>query len=379
MNIVDVIKSQLGGEILGKLSSLIGENEDKTKTAVTAAVPSLLSVLAQLASSSSGADKVINALKQVDTGSGGGLGDILSGQAGHVAEKGGSLLNILLGSSALPAIISILGKFSGIAAGPLKTLLSYLAPMILATIAKQFVGKSLTSQALSSFFAEQSPNINAALPPGLSLASIPGFTTTTAATAPRPVASTAAKESSGLPGWLLPLVGLGLLGALAWYFFGNQPAVEEKPAPVPAPVVKREEPKPVVEPVVVKREEPKPVVERVVPKVELPAVPDPTKIGTDLGAIYTSLTDLLGGIEDVPTAEAAIPKLTDLTPKIDGLQALWNRLPYFDKATVAKVTTDHLARLKELVTRVLAIPGVSDQLKPVVNTLVDKLAAFTVH
>lgn len=104
MNIVDVIKNQLGGEILGKLSSVVGESEDKTKTAVSAAVPGLLAILAQLTSSGSGADKVINALKQVDTGPSGGLGDILSGgQSGAVLEKGGSLLNILLGSMLFPS------------------------------------------------------------------------------------------------------------------------------------------------------------------------------------------------------------------------------------------------------------------------------------
>jgi hypothetical protein len=374
MNIVDVIKSQLGGEILGKLSSVIGESEDKTKTAVTAAVPGLLSVLAQLVSNSSGADKVINALKQVDTGPSGGLGDILSGgQTGPALEKGGSLLNILLGSSALPNILSILSKFAGIASGPAKNLLSLLAPLILSAIAKQFAGKSLTSQALSSFFAEQKPNITAALPAGLSLANIPGFTTTTAATAPRPVASTAPAESSGLPVWLLPLVGLGLLGALAWWFFGNQPA-EVKPVDVPPVVVK---PAPAPAPVVVKDIEPVVVPAPVVPEVDLP---DPTKISTDLEAIYTSLTDLLSGIKDAPTADAAIPKLTDLTPKIDGLQSLWDKLPDLGKAAVAKVTTDHLAKLKELVAKVLSLAGASgDKLKPVVNTLIDKLAAFTVH
>ena len=42
MNIVDLIKSQLSGDVLGKLSSLVGESEDKTRTAVNGAVPSLL-------------------------------------------------------------------------------------------------------------------------------------------------------------------------------------------------------------------------------------------------------------------------------------------------------------------------------------------------
>ena len=366
MNIVDVIKSQLSGEVIAKLSSLVGESEDKTKAAVGAAVPGLLSVLASLATSG-GADKLINALKQVDTGTGGGFGDVLSGQAGQVAEKGGSLLNILLGSSALPAIISILSKFSGVAAGPLKTLLSYLAPMILATIAKQFSGKPLTSSALSSFFEEQKPNINAALPPGLSLANIPGFATVT--TAPRPVASTAPAESSGLPGWLLPLVALGLLGALAWYFFGNQPA-QVKPVPE-TPVVVKEAP------VVVKKEEPKPVPELVVPKAAV-SLPDPTKLGTDLTSIFTSLTDILGGVKDVPTAETAAPKLTDLTPKLDNLEILWDKLPDAAKTSISKIAVDHLGKLKELVAKVLAIPGVSEKLKPVLDIILAKLSAFTV-
>jgi hypothetical protein len=371
MNIVDVIKSQLSGEVLAKLGSLVGENEDKTKAAVGAAVPGLLSVLASLASSGGG-DKLINALKQADTGSSGSFGDVLSGQAGQVAEKGGSLLDILLGSSSLPVLISILSKFSGLAAGPLKSLLSYLAPLILATIAKQLTGKSLTSQTLSSFFAEQMPHINAALPPGLSLSNIPGFTTTAAAA--RPVASPAPAGSSGLPGWLLPLVGLGLLGALAWYFFGNHVAevkpvdettVVAKPAPAPAPAV-------------VKHDETQPVVAPGVPKVDLPPLTDPAKLGTDLTSVFNSLTDILGGVKDVPSAETAAPKLTDLTPKLDGLKAVWDKVPAAGKTAITKIATDHIGKLKELVTKVLAIPGVSDKLKPVLDILLAKLTAFTV-
>jgi hypothetical protein len=364
MNIVDVIKSQLSNEVLGKLSSVIGESEDKTKAALTGAVPGLLAVLAQLASSSSGADKVINSLKQVDTGSSGGVGDILSGGHGPVMEKGGSLLNILLGSSALPGVISMLSKFAGIAAGPAKGLLSLLAPLILSTIAKQFAGRSLTSQALSSFFSEQAPHINAALPSGFSLANIPGFSTATATTAPRAAVAASPAQSTGLPGWLLPLVGLCLLGALAWYFFGTgQPAAEENPMPANVPVVKREEPKRVVE--------------TVATKVELPAVPDAAKLSTDLTGVFTSLTDLLGGVKDVASAETVTSKLTDMTTKIDGLKALWDKVPGDARGTINKLAIDHLDKLKELVAKVLAIPGVSDKLKPLLDGVVKNLSAFT--
>lgn len=247
-------------------------------------------------------------------------------------------------------------------AGKLKTLISYVAPMILATIAKQFSGKSLTAPDLSSFFAEQKSNITAALPPGLSLASIPGLT----GSATGPI------ESSGLPGWLLPLVGLGLLGALAWYFFGNQ-AAEVKPVDETQVAVK-----PAPAPVEVKQAEPKASKEPVIPKVDLTAIPDPTKIGTDLTSVFASLTDILGGVKDVPTAQAAAPKLTDLTPKLDSLKSLWDKVPAAGKSAITKIATDHLGKLKELVTKVLAIPGVSEKLKPVLDILVDKLTAFTV-
>lgn len=259
--------------------------------------------------------------------------------------------------------MSLLSKFAGIAAGPAKNLLSLLAPLILSTIAKQLSGKSLTPATLSGFFAEQAPHINAALPPGFSLANIPGFSTAT--TAPKPAASTAPAESSGLPGWLLPLVGLALLGGLAWYFFGGQPAVQVEPA---APVVNR-------------TDVPKPDVPKVdVPKVNVavPALPDTAKLGTDLTGIFTSLTDILGGVKDVPTAETAAPKLTELPTKLDGIKALWDKLPDAGKSAITKIAVDHLGQIKDLVTKVLAIPGVSEKLKPVLDTILAKLTAFTV-
>jgi len=385
MNIIDLIKSQIGPEVLDRLSSVIGESEDKTKTALSAAVPGFLSILANLTSSSSGSDKVINALKQVDTGPSGGLGDILSGgNAGPVLEKGGSLLNILLGASALPAILNILSKFAGIAAGPAKNLLSLLAPFILSTIAKQFSGKALTSQSLTSFFTEQKGNIASAMPAGLSFADIPGLGTTHSTTAPRPALAPATTEGSGMPGWLLPLVGLALLGLLAWYFMSGQQAVEEKPT-TKTEVVKQHtapETKPVMTETKPAMTETKPVMTETKPEMSTidVTVPDPVKISTDLGGIYTTLTDLLAGIKDGPTSEAAVSRLTDMTPKIDSLQDLWNKLPDLGKGTVAKITTEHLAKLKDLIASVLSTAGVDvARLKPILDTIVDKLASFAIH
>jgi hypothetical protein len=118
--------------------------------------------------------------------------------------------------------------------------------------------------------------------------------------------------------------------------------------------------------------------EPIAPKVDLSPLPDPAKLGTDLTSVFSSLTDILGGVKDVPTAETAAPKLTDLTPKLDGLKSLWDKVPAAGKTAVIMLATDHIGKLKELVTKVLAIPGVSDKLKTVLDILLAKLTAFTV-
>jgi outer membrane biosynthesis protein TonB len=296
----------------------------------------------------------------------------------------------------------MLSKFAGIAAGPAKNLLSLLAPFILSIIAKQFSGKALTSQAMSNFFTEQRGNIASALPAGLSFADIPGLGTTHATTAPQttapqPVSAPATEEGSGLPGWLLPLVGLALLALLGWYFMSSQQPVEQKPAakpevarniPAPEPKPAAPESKPAMtetKPVMTETKPPVPETKPVVTetRLEVPAVDvsvtDPARISTDLSGIYTSLKDVLAGIKDGPTSEAAVPRLTDMIPRIDSLQALWDKLPDVGKATVAKVTTDHLAKLKGLIAGVLNTMGVNvDKLKPVLDTIVGKLTSFAI-
>jgi hypothetical protein len=368
MNIVDVIKGQLGGQVLGTLSSLIGESEEKTRAAMEAAVPALLSSLASLASSSGGAEKLINALKQVDQApQGGGLGDVLSnsGQAGAWLEKGGSLLSVLLGSAALPTIISIISKFAGISAGPLRSLLGYLAPLILASIAKQMTGGALTSQRLASFFAEQKSNIASAVPAGFSLADLPSFGSTTT----RPVAAPTAADS-GLPSWLLPLVGLAVLAGLAYWFLSG-PAEAPAPAPAaPMPTVAQREAMAIKNAPPAAKEAP-PVV-----KEAMAGLPDPAKLSTDLGSLFTRASEYLAGVKDADTAKEALPKLKELDSQADGYKTLWDKLPDAAKASVAKMVSDHLGALKDLAGKVLAIGGVGDILKPILDALIAKLSEF---
>ena len=105
MNIVDLVSSQLTGDVLGKLGGLIGANESQTRTASNAAVPALLSALAGLASTNNGADKLASAMGGLDLKTLGNLAGLLGGgQASSLGSTGGNLLGSLLGSTGLSSI-----------------------------------------------------------------------------------------------------------------------------------------------------------------------------------------------------------------------------------------------------------------------------------
>ena len=175
MNIVDLIKDQMSGDLMGSLGSMLGKDQATATKAATGAVPALLSVLAGLAKSPGGIEKLITALRTFDTRT---LADVVSslrtGNAAPVQQKGGDLLSSLLGGGTLAMVVSALSKFSNLDAGSSKSLLSTLLPLILGVISSHFKGKTIDSHSVTDFFKGQASNISAAMPAGLSLPEIPG-------------------------------------------------------------------------------------------------------------------------------------------------------------------------------------------------------------
>ena len=350
MNIVDLIKDQISGEVLNKLSSLLGVDPAAVTKAVSGAIPGLLAALSGLVSGSGGADKMISALKSAESGSlDDVIGSLRKGDTTKIEEKGGGLLGSLLGG-ALPALIGAVAKFASMHPDLVKRLLSYVAPLVLSAIAGQLKGKALTPSTLAGFFEEHKGDIAKAMPSGLSLAGIPGLSDARAVAPP---------PASGLPAWLLPVAAIALLGLLGWYFLSPQPE------PAPEPEVKPAAAKP----------EPTPSVKSVdMPKVE--PIPDAGKLAEDLTGIFNTATDSLTGVKDAATAEAAVPKLSDLFPKIDQLKSLWDKVPAGAKTPLVAGLTGTFDKLKDLIAKVLALPGVAEKLKTTTDTLTSKLAAF---
>jgi hypothetical protein len=357
MNLVNAIESQLSDEVISKLGSLIGAKEDATRTAVGAAVPALLSGLSNLASTAGGAQKLISALGKLEGGSLGNIASMLTSNPSSVLDQGGGLLNSLLGGNLVSGIANTLARFAGIGSGSVQKLLGYLMPLAMASIAGRFSGKAISPQGLTSMLAEQKNNIADAFPAGFSLDNIPGLAA--AGSAARQAVGATQDAGSSAARWLLPVAGVALLALLAWYALGRREAA--------GPVA--------TETVANTGNAVKTVTAQKVPLEDTAAVlPAATQLGKDLSAVYTSATETLGNIKDAASAEKALPQLKELTEKVDGLKSVWDKLPAAGQSTIRSTTSTYLSKLKDLVAKIEAMPGVGEKVKPALDKLVAKLS-----
>lgn len=402
MNIVDLVKDQLTGQVLGSLGSLVGTNEAQTKAATAAAVPAMLGGLAKLAGTSQGAGQLASALGGLDLGMLGNLAGVLGGSnASKMADKGGSLLGTLFGNSATSMIVETLASFLGIKGGIARSMLSYLAPVVLGTVAKQLTssGKSIDAAGIQSLFSDQSRNIQSALPAGLSLGDFGSIAkAVTSATSGGASHSSHAShghverqpESSGFPSWLpwlaLPLIALGAF-LLMNKDKGPKPADKGATVVNPTDMMKKmAEGQKAGEALAEKAaaqvadagaEAVKTTTDAVAAVVEnaTDAI-DLTAFGGDMTGLFGKLTDSFKGITDVPSAEAAVPGLKDLAGILEGYKATADKLPEAGKATVKEMVGTNLGTLQPIIDTVLAIPGVGDILRPIVEPMLKTLSAF---
>lgn len=339
MNIIETIKNTLSSGMLDQLSSMVGASPEQTRAAAGAAVPSILAGMSKLSESREGADRLSEILNNLDPSIVGNLdGMFKGGQADKIQQQGGGILEKMLGGGLLAGLVSAIGKFTGSGSGMIQKLLAFLAPLILGTISKSLGGKT-SAQGLSQFFSEQKSNITNALPAGFSLSSIPGFGSVTAAAQQT---AQGLKQGVSAMTWLLPVLLVGL-GIALWFYL----------------------------------REPEPV--------KLPANPEmPKKLGdqvvqmTDsVNTFFKTATSSLESVKDAATAEAALPKLKELTTNADEMKKLYGLLPDAGKATIKTLLGSSMSTLKTLVDKVLAIPGVGEKLKPVIDGLMAKLTAVT--
>src|SRR5262249_31138808 len=160
------------------------------------------------------------------------------------------------------------------------------------------------AQGLTDLFTSQQGNIAKALPSGLSLTDIPGLAPATYGTsrlAESPTYGQTKEAGSAFPWWILPLALLALVGGLYLIWNLTRPSV--------------------------------------------PAVPDVAAVTKDLTGNFASLTETVNGIKDAASAEKALPRLTELAGKLEGMKTLVDKLPDAGKTKVVELIKSSMGTL----------------------------------
>jgi hypothetical protein len=243
--------------------------------------------------------------------------------------------------------------------------LGLLTPLVMGAIGQQQGSRGLDAGSITSLLTSQKDNIAAAIPSGFGRllggtglldslgdaakrAATAGSETTRAAAAS--VARTfddtrrsAAEATSGSTNWLLWAIPAIAIAALLVYLLGRP-------------------------------------TEQVVQQ-GVSTVQSLTVGGVDLGKQVTdsisSARSTLNGVNDVASAQAALPRLQAATSQIDKVSGMLAQLSDGQRKMLAGLVIPAMSTMNQLFDRVLAIPGVAEVIKPTVDALRAKLVTLT--
>jgi hypothetical protein len=363
-NLVLLVMQFLTPDMIGRIATALGLDRNCTQTAIGAGVPGLLAGLCGVALQPGGGQRLVESAKQ-STGTLGNFTSMLGtgGQTPFI-EKGSQMLSSLLGGQDQNALAGALAKFAGLGQGASGSLLGMLAPVVMGTIAQQHGTQSLNASGIADLLTSQKDNIAAALPSGFGsllggtglLDSLGGAarTATGAGSEAARAATTAARAmgdtgrratgaaSSASLKWLYWLIPAVAIAALLIYLFAR-PAEQ--------------------------------VAQQGVTTVQSLTVGG-LDVGKQVTDSVTSLRTTLGGITDADSAQAALPKLQEITAQIDKVDNLLGQLSPEQRKVLAGIVNPLMPTLNQLFDKVLAIPGVAELLKPTIDALKAKLAVL---
>lgn len=363
-------------DLIAKIASGLGLDRTAAQRAISAAVPAILASLASLASKPGGIQQLASALAQQKPGA---IDDVVgaiggSGQAAH-SEEGADTLSTLMGSGGLNALASAIGGFAGTSSGKSETLLGLLAPIVMGAIGQQQRKTGLDAGGIASLLASQKDQIAAALPSGFAsqlrdsgfldtldgtlrrsteaasgFARGPGDPSDEILAMPRTPAAAASQGTTTWPYWL---AAAAILAALGWSFLPGHDGTQLAEAPNPATTPPRE------------------TVGR--------AAPQQAAIDLSSQAIRSvdGMRSTLTGITDAASAQAAMPKLRQMSADLDAINNAAAQLPPQGRALVATQIGQVMPAFEQLCERVLAIPGVSAVAKPVIDTMRTRLDSMS--
>ena len=165
-DLIKLVTGSLGGGGLNALAGLIGADEAKTSTALTATLSVLTGALARNSEAAPGAASLDTALeKDHDGGILSGIGDFLGNVA---AGPGAGILGHVLGSRQQPVAQEI-AKTSGLDLGQAMTMMTVVAPLLMGALGKKKREEGLDAAGVSGILAaecqqvEQQPGLGGLL------------------------------------------------------------------------------------------------------------------------------------------------------------------------------------------------------------------------
>lgn len=162
LNVIDLIKGQLGPALVSQAASQFGESESGISKAIGGLLPAVVGGLANNADNPGVLDAITKA------SSNGILGNLLGGSSNNPMISG--LLSSIFGDK-VGGLVNSIATFSGISNNSAGSLLNMVTGATVGTVGKYAADNNLGASGISSLLNDQKGIISSLLPAGLSLAS----------------------------------------------------------------------------------------------------------------------------------------------------------------------------------------------------------------
>jgi outer membrane protein OmpA-like peptidoglycan-associated protein len=163
LNVIDLIKGQLGPALVSQASSELGESESGISKAIGGLLPAVLGGLANNSDNPGVLDTITNA------SSSGILGNLLGGSSNNSIIS--TLLSSIFGDK-LSGLVNTIASYAGISNNSSSSLLNLVTGATVGSIGKYATDNNLDKSGVSSLLSDQKGIVSTLLPAGLSLATL---------------------------------------------------------------------------------------------------------------------------------------------------------------------------------------------------------------
>lgn len=389
MNILPLVMQYFGPVIMNKIAGSLGINSTLAQKAIAYAAPAILAGLIGKVTQPGGAKVLSDMIAKQDPALLGKIGEMIgTGRQASVVEQGTSALGSLLGNSTLGALAGALSKQAGMGVGATNTLLGLMGPAILGTLGREQKTAGLDAAGLGNMLISQKQQIADAIPTDFArllggtglfdgmqgkLSETNGATNNvsagarpTAGTSPTMTASSSTVRPTGSPAaasipatqhqhhhhhfnWWPWLIAIAAACGLWWSIFGERVTQPHPTTAIPAVIP------------------PSPTLATT--PVAMPAILASTEVGKQLESVIADMKAAVSGVRDATTAQTALPRIQDAAGRLDKVNALAGQLPADTRRLLANYVGAQQGSIKAAIAGVLAMPGVSALLKPVLDQI----------